>query len=289
MTHYESPVKPNSLSWRVINGSCDTDPTKKVFLMGGSLESKRQAVVLRDAFKDLSNKWAKEIEMTFAETKTHFEVAGGNYTFFFVLPALFKAFRKKHPFLRLKLDLLELRDGRDLAKKDADLVLSSRFVSDDEAVDFSAGAREGGYSVLRKNYSDWSCFAVTDQVCKKYGSKEDVLKHHDFISTRIYVTMDQDTEKRNLPEKVSKEDARYSVGLYPVGYEMMLNGLGVWRVYKHNAKRKGVSVLEEKSHEMERFLISKNFGALSARPYKKIVSAYLDTAIGSQWNEENQI
>jgi DNA-binding transcriptional LysR family regulator len=119
--------------------------------MGGSLESKRQAVVLRDAFKDLSSKWAKEIETTFAETKTHFEVAGGNYTFFFVLPPLFKAFRKKHPFLRLKLDLLELRDGNDLARKNADLVLSSRYLENDsDSVDYSSGAKENGYSVLRK-------------------------------------------------------------------------------------------------------------------------------------------
>jgi len=227
--------------------------------------------------------------MTFAETKTHFEVAGGNYTFFFVLPALFKAFRKKHPFLRLKLDLLELRDGRDLAKKNADLVLSSRFVSYDESIDFSAGAKENGYSVLRKNYSDWSRFAVTDHVCKKYGSKEDVLKHHDFISSRVYVTMDQDVQKRDISEERYEDIARYSVGLYRIGYEMMLNGLGVCCVYKHNAKRKGVSVLEAKAHEMQRFLIAKNFGVLGARPYKKIVSAYLNTAIGSHWNEELQI
>jgi len=274
MMNYETPVKPNSLSWRVINGSHDADPTKKVFLIGGSLESKRQAVVLRDAFSDLSSKWAREIEMTFAETKTHYEIAGGNYTFFFVLPALFKAFRKKHPFLRLKLYLLDLRDAGDLVKKSADLVLSGRHMGDDsQLVDYSIGAEKFGYCVLRKNYSDLSQFAVKDTVLKKYGSKEDVLKHHDFISSSmVYVTTDHNEQKHIASDEVFRDTARYSVSLYPVGYQMMLNGLGICSVYKHNAKRQGVTVLKGKTNKMQRILVAKNF---SSRAYKKVVTGYL--------------
>lgn len=283
MIHYETPVKPNSLSWRVINGSHDADPTKKVFLIGGSLESKRQAVVLRDAFSDLSSKWAREIEMTFAETKTHYEIAGGNYTFFFVLPALFKAFRKKHPFLRLKLYLLDLRDAGDLVKKSADLVLTTRIDMDSQIVDYSLGAEKFGYHVLRKSYSDLSRqFAVKDTVLKKYGSKEDVLKHHDFISSSmVYVTTDHNEQKHIPSDEVFGDNARYSVSLYPIGYEMMLNGLGICSVYKHNAKRKGVTVLKGKTNKMQRILIAKNF---SSRPYKKVVTAYLGAR-----NEDLQI
>lgn len=284
MSYYETPVKHNSLSWRVINGSHDADPTKKVFLMGGSLESKRQAVVLRDAFKDLSSKWAREIEMTFSKTKTHFQIAGGNYTFFFVLPALFKAFRKKHPFLRLKLELLELRDGDDLTKKSPDFALAARHITDlGESKDYTVGAEKHGYVVVRKNYPDWNRFAVAEEVYRKHGSKEKVFKLHDFISTSFYVTFDQD--ETHLPQKVFvKDDARYSVGLYAIGYEMMLNGLGVFRgVCKHNAKRKGVVVLEEQVYEVERFLLVRNPNMIGTLPYK-IVNGYLNTTVQSAWN-----
>jgi hypothetical protein len=116
-----------------------------------------------------------------------------------------------------------------------------------------------------------------------------VLKHHDFISSRIYVTIDQEIEKRNLIEEVYKDSGRYSVGLYPIGYEMMLNGLGIWRVYRHNAKRKGVSVLGGRVHKMQRFLIAKKNEKISERPYKRIVVNYLNTMIESGWNESLQI
>lgn len=260
-------VSPNSLSWKSIS-NCD----RPSYLRGAPLKS--QAVVkLKSVLSEMQNKWTEELNKTFAEAKTHFEIAGGTYSFFFVLPAVFKSYQRSHPFLRLKLDLLELRDGKDLRLKDADMVLSSRYIMTNESLDYSAGAKNEGYVVSRKNYKDESHFASTSNVIKKYGSKENVFKDHDYINERSYITIKFDIEKTNVPKQYSRQDARFTVDAYPVGYEMMVQGIGVWRVYKGNSKKHGIRAIDLKPiNKIERFVIAKE-GTFSS--HKKILKHYL--------------
>lgn len=260
-------VSPNSLSWKSISNY-----DRPSYLRGAPFK-KSQAVTLRSVLSEMQNKWTEELNKTFAETKTHFEIAGGNYSFFFVLPAVFKFYQRSHPFLRLKLDLLELRDGKDLRLKDADMVLSSRYTINDESVDYSAGAKSEGYVVSRKNYKDESHFASTSNVIKKYGSKENVLKDHDFINDRSYVTINFDVEKTNVPAQYIRPKSRFSVGVYPIGYEMMFQGVAIWRVYKGNSNKKDVRIIDSNPiNKIERFVIAKE-GTFSS--HKKILKHYL--------------
>jgi DNA-binding transcriptional LysR family regulator len=243
-------VGPQVLSWKSINNS-----DNPVYLSGAL--QKRQGVQLKGVLAEMQKKWTVELEKTFAETKTHFEIAGGNYSFFFVLPAVFKSFQKAHPLLRLKLDLLELRDGKDLRLKDVDMILSSRSVGPDP-VDYSLGAKDEGYVVSRKNYKDTAYFAATGGAIKKHGSKENVLKHHDFINDRTYVTINFDIEKTNRPSRYKKLGARFSVGVYAVAYEMMLQDIGISYIHKGNSNRNNVVIVDHNPvDKLERFVIAK--------------------------------
>lgn len=259
-------IGPQVLSWKSIN-----DFDNPVYLSGAL--RKRHGVQLKGVLAEMQKKWTVELEKTFAEAKTHFEIAGGTYSFFFVLPAVFKSFQKAHPLLRLKLDLLELRDGRDLKLKDVDMILSSRYVTGEESVDYSLGAKSEGYVVSRKNYQDASYFSSSADIIKKYGSKENAFKNHDFINERSYITIKYDIEKTNVPKQYTRPEARFTVDAYPVGYEMMVQGIGIWRVYKGNSKKDNVRIIDSKPiNKIERFVITKDE---TSSFHKKILENYL--------------
>lgn len=235
---------------------------------------KKKIDTLRNAISDLRKKWAHEIEKLFEPKGKHLKIAGGNYTFFFMLPLVVKNFVQDHPFLSLDLKMLEAREIENIESHDCDVILTSSY--EGRSVDIK---KYKHYVVSKRGYRDGPLMAVSFNLLEQFGDKKSVMKNAPLVFARIYKTSDMTEQATHwydvFPKERMNEDARISIDLEPFGYHYMLYGLGIWHSFFK--ERKTVCELQNKPIvNMNRFLLSRkglNYNYVNA--VEHVVANYL--------------
>jgi len=250
------------LSWRCIDDFDKAFSQKKMWLVGGVEVSDRQATVLRETFSDIKKKWTKIIkEEFFDKNEKKIEIVGGNYTFFFVLPAVFKHFRENHPFLGLNLSLLEHSENYELSASGADIILSGIY-ENTNMNKFTKQVFQNDYVYQRLMFEDEAYLASSKESIKEFKSKENVLRKHDLVIGRSYESFDnkQETKIRFeiTPDGRENEDPRLKIDFYPMGYNFMECSLGISHVFKSDIYFSNFLILEDEPIvKIKRFLLIK--------------------------------
>jgi len=250
------------LSWRCIDDFDKARSQNKIWLTGGVEISDRKAKVLKETFSDIKKKWTKIIkEEFFDKNEKKIEIVGGNYTFFFVLPAVFKHFRDNHPFLGLNLSLLEHSENYDLSNSTADIVLSGMY-ENTNIKEFNQQVFKNDYVYQRLMFDDEAFLASSKQSIKEFKSRENVLRKHDLVSYVAYESSvtKQETKMRYdiTPEERDNEISRLNIDFYSMAYYLMNDSLGIFHVFKSDMYISNFLILEnEPIVKMKRVLLAK--------------------------------
>jgi len=247
----KTSVKP-MLSWRCIDDFDKAYPDN-VCCVGSFDISKRKAVILREVFAAMKEKWTKELLMLFSEEEEGFEIAGGNYSFFFILPCVLKHFRENHPFLRVKLSFIDVDNPDDLGKYNADCLLTSFFASSGlfgDVEQFKAQISKNGYSFNRWVYYDAAYLAASKESGKKYGSKKNVLAKDNVVLGKVYENYNlrkfTNLSHEFAPSNRAKEEPRIIIDFYFMSYHLMSQCLGISYVFASDRSMSNFLILEEK-------------------------------------------
>jgi DNA-binding transcriptional LysR family regulator len=217
----------------------------------------------REEFAKLREKYTKLFMEFYAEVnglnKKRIIVAGGNYTFFFVLPQLLKWINRYFPLLPVEFKLFERTKIGELTSQDADIIITSE--NDDLRFD-KREIEDAGYVRLRRKAKDKMFFAASKKLVEEAGSKENALKNYDIIATRFYSDENfrRDLSNRYALDIPGREDAevRLAVDQYYMEYKFLRDGVGIGRVFSSMKLPKDIVILDKKPAEkFERFVIVK--------------------------------
>lgn len=231
------------LSWNCLDDFAATYGMGEAFYGKRKIEQDKFETV-GALFSAVRNKWQQEFIQEFGEVKT-LKIAGGNYTFFFVLPYLLKRFVKTHPFLSVNITLLEARELPNLEQYNADAVLTGAF--NGKAMDRKIYSKH--YTASRRGYKDGPYIATSKASVEKYGSKENAAREQDLLHARIYKTIDF-TEIARWPYSTSPigrhgELPRITIDMIYMGFYYMYHSCGVWLVFRHERRNKMISVISK--------------------------------------------
>jgi hypothetical protein len=226
---------PKFMTWKCID-NFDKVSDEDMFLVGKMPLSLRQREVLKPIFEEMRLRWTKKIKETFSPRPKHLTIAGGNYTYFFVLPKLIKWIKKEHPYLSVRLKLLETREGLDLANQESDLVLAGLYPEAAQDKKSYHAILKAGYTHSRISYDDEAYFAASVKSVEEFGSKENTINKHDILFGRLISASDSYNQKTYLfttmPEGREKEKQRIVVDLWYMGYLFMKHHAGIWHIFK---------------------------------------------------------
>ena len=159
---------PRHLNWKCLD-NFDKVPNRKIFLVGEMEITPFQRAKLNKIFAELKEKWKnKIINLLRKEEKTHLEIAGGNYTFFFVLPQAIKWIRNKHPFLPVSLTIFERGGDIELSYNSPDVLLTGE-LKDEPDEEQKRKAKEFKYIVSRKWYYDSMFLVASKDAVARFG------------------------------------------------------------------------------------------------------------------------
>jgi hypothetical protein len=233
---------PKHLTWKVLD-NFDKIPDNKLFYVDGEdfKLSHAERERLRPLFKEVKDKYLPELEALVKSfqkpPETHLVIAGGNYTFYFILPHVMKLVKEEFRHLQIKLTLFEDGDGSRFHEQNAHIILSGNLISDDKQnAMVTARAEKAGYMVDAKSAYDAMYFAASKRLVKELGGVEETLKRGNLILERYYVDSSNTLRANPLysffPEGRRHEEPRVTVDQYYMKYLMMKNAVGIGHIYK---------------------------------------------------------
>lgn len=227
--------------------------------------------MLRDVCSLMKSEWRKKLKSFIRGG--NLRIAGGNYTFFFVLPYLLKRFIETRPLLSVNLTLLEARELKSLDEYDVDLVLTGQY----EGRPFDRAFFSRTHVASRRKYSDEAYMVCSSELVSRTGSKECAASKFDLLRVRIYKTMMLEEQAsylfRTTPKGREGEVPRISVDLYGMGLQFLLSFAGIWNLFSREAKCPEISIIEDQPLvKMKRLMLYKK-GLLST--YRKDAESVL--------------
>jgi len=278
MSTFDSSVRPKYLNWKCID-NLDKVSDEKIFYDGKITLSAKQRHDAKKHFSDLKAKYSKIlnefVEEANGKKKTHLTLAGGSYTFFFVLPSVLSWISRKYPFLGVELQLFERGGPAKLQEQNADIVLTTRSLGGTSLP--REDIEQANYSMTRKSTPDVLFLATSKEAISSFGSTDMALKLQDVIFSRLYSTHNTTVETiRWYPTAPAGRGGspRVVVDQYFLEYMMLRNAVGLG--YLVTTMKLGSSIVRL-SHdileEVERFAIIKS--TLNGR-YKRIYRRCID-------------
>jgi len=151
---------------------------------------------------DFREKFIKKVDhIKYANESFH--LAGGNYSFLFLLPAMIKVIKKSYPFLSVNIVLYETRDDKDYINCNHQCVFSASYDRYYSFSKYSKNMKIVGYNAIRGVIKDSSYFYASKEAVEQFGSKHECLKKMDYCYGRIF--------KNSL----SKEEISFSYNTTP--------------------------------------------------------------------------
>lgn len=249
-------VLPKYLNWKCLD-NFDKVQNRKIFLVGETNITPFMRAKLSRVFSEMKGQWEQKVKDIFREPeKTHLEIAGGNYTFFFVLPHVMKWIRNRHKFLPVRLHLVERsQDVLDLTVSEYDLMLTTLYAKDS----VEKLAKHHLYETARLRYDDAVFLASSVESIDIFGSKQAVLDSHDVLFGRFY-SKDQVYEDMQLystiPDGREGVRPRVVVDQYFLKYLLMQYSAGIGHVFRSMRYSDSLTVLDEISvSKMQRLSI----------------------------------
>lgn len=232
-------------------------------------EAKKQFDELREKYRPILRDFVEEAN---GRKKTHLTIAGGNYTFFFVLPKMIEWISRKHPFLGVEIRLFERGGSAQLEEQDADIVLTSSLRGDSAPRGMLAG-----YNKMRKFAEDTLFFATSTDALEKFGSQADVINAQDVLFSRIYATQYSESEIKRLYASMPlgrEAFPRVVVDQYFLECKMITHSVGLGYLFSSMKLENNIVKLDTQSVEhIERFVIMKKF---LDKKYRKIARRCID-------------
>jgi len=186
--------------------------------------------------------------------KTHFIIAGGNYTYRFILPWILKFVAKKHPFLQIKLQLLELETIKDYPSN-IDILLTG-------AYDYGPFFNIPGTHNTEIFFEDEVHLITSKKTFKLFeNNKQAVLDNVGLIFARIVA---DSTFTKNIASppyyalfsQYIKAKTRLSIDAYFVAYDFMMEGKGILQGFSSLPdKREVIFLTEEPLMKMQRYFV----------------------------------
>jgi len=186
--------------------------------------------------------------------KTHFVIAGGNYTYRFILPWILRFVRKHYDLLPIKLKLIEFTEAKDYPE-DVDILLyaayeNDKFLNIPNAFNTDTFLEDEVHLMTsRKTYLQY------EEDSKK------VLENVPLIFARL-VANATNYERIALPayyemfKRYIKQETRLFIDTYFVAYEFMLDGRGILQGFSSMCDKREVAFLtKEPLTTMKRYFV----------------------------------
>lgn len=247
------------LSWKCLD-KFERASSKKGSCVGDAYLSYATKSVLNDLFSQMREKWSKEIDIAFGSKKTHLKVSGGNYTYYFLLPSVFRAMQKLQPFSPVKLELFEARKAEELALTGSDLVFTAIYVGLIDYKDYVKDLYKHGYVSDRRLLVDKIFFAASKEVLMDYGNdRSEVLAKKDVLFGRyLWVIGTAGYLNSTVPDGREGSIVRVITDLYFYAYILMLHSAGIWSVCSSFPVDKSLVVLQDEAiGTLHRFITKK--------------------------------
>lgn len=254
--------RPAYLRWKCIDDFTNMNK-KKLFHRGNYSASNTTSEVLKPIFASIKQRYTKLLVDAFSDDKSHVKMAGGGYTFFFVLSKLLKFASCKYPFLPIELTLEELRSDKELSLINCDFVISGYYIGSNENA--FLGLSHMGYSVARKHFDDKIFLATSKKSLEEFGSKENLLNKQHIVFGRIDEY--EDDEKKYYiysfrPQGREDERPKIVIDSYFMAHLLMIQGVGIWHTFGSFKPSNTDNVLIFKDEEtlsvVRRFVVYKN-------------------------------
>jgi len=254
--------RPAYLRWKCIDDFANMSK-KKLFHRGNYNASNTTSEVLKPIFSSIKQRYTKQIVDAFSDNKNHVKMAGGGYTFFFVLPKLLKFASCKYPFLPIELVLEEIRSDEELDLIDCDFVVSGYYIGSNENA--FLGLSNMKYSLTRKYFDDKVFLASSKKSLEEFGSKKNLLDNHHMVFGRINEY--EDNEKKYYiysfrPRGREDESPKVVIDSYFMAHLLMIQGVGIWHTFSsfHPTNTDNVLVFEDEGalSVIRRFVLYKN-------------------------------
>jgi len=186
--------------------------------------------------------------------KTHFVIAGGNYTYRFILPWILRFVRKHYDLLPIKLKLIEFTKAEDYPE-DVDIVLRSAY-EDDKFLKIPGTLNTDTF------LEDEVHLITSKKTYSQYNeNNQKVLENVPLIFARP-VADAVNYERIALPayyelfKQYIKQETRLFVDTYFVAYEFMLAGRGILHGFSSMCDKREVAFLtKEPLTTMKRYFV----------------------------------
>jgi hypothetical protein len=235
--------RPAYLRWKCIDDFTNMNK-KKLFHRGNYSASNTTSEVLKSIFSSIKQRYTKQIIDAFSDDKSHVKMAGGGYTFFFVLPKLLKFASCKYPFLPIELVLEEIRSVKELKLIDCDFVVGGYYIGNESPF---SGLAHTQYFVTRRYFDDAIFLSTSKKSLEEFGSRENLLNNQDIVFGRL----DEDGEKKYLysfnPSGRENESPKVVIDSYFMAHLLMMHGVGIWHTFSsaHSSEKKNFLIFED--------------------------------------------
>lgn len=224
----ENQVYPLHLRWKCIDDFTNMNK-QKLFYRGNCNITNSVSVTLEPIFQSIKDRYLKRIQSEFLNTKTHFKIAGGNYTHFFILPELFKLAAKKYPFVPVELTLEEINNVDELERSEADVIVSATYT--DTKTDLLK-SYSVDYFLVRRIFDDKIFFATSKNTLDEYENMQAILDYHPILFGRIGDDFQEKAYSYSVkPKHRENETPKIVVDSYFMTYLLMAQGVGLHIVF----------------------------------------------------------
>lgn len=253
-------VSAKFLNWKCLD-NFDRVPDRKIFLVDGEdfTLTYVQRARLRPIFSSLKKKWDKQIKDLFSNSKkTHVEIAGGNYTFFFVLPHAIKLIRNRNRFLPVCISLFQRSAEVELGDRNVDFLLSGELLTEPDLVQVTQ-AKKHGYIISRYSYDDAMFFAASKKSVSLFGTKDETLRKHNILRYRSYSVNNiyHLPSTFYVPKGREKAISNVVVDHYFFGELLMERSVGIISIYSGMKSDGVVRLTQTPAAVFKRFMVYK--------------------------------
>lgn len=158
-------------------------------------------------------------------------MAGGEYTYLFILPRIMCWLQRKMPKLEITIkmhDVASTSSLKELKKSDCDIVFAGYFEGDE---DKWSDWKSAGFFRHKKKFADHVYPAIHKDLVTLHGSVKAATENVDLIFGRCNVEYDDANMIRVYPTPRKGNDIRILTDTYILAFICMAGGLGMWYVY----------------------------------------------------------
>lgn len=159
-------------------------------------------------------------------------MAGGEYTYLFILPRVMRWLQIKMPRLEITIkmhDVASTRGLEELKHSDCDIVFGGYHEGDESKWE---GWKSAGFFRDKRKFADHIYPSVHKGLVDLYGDAESTIKDVDLIFGRCNVEYDEANMIRLYPMPRKGNDIRILADTYILAYICMVGGLGMWIVFR---------------------------------------------------------